>query len=328
MKAMVCQEYGPPDVLKLEEIDKPILKDDEMLVKVHAASVNTVDVFFRSGMKVFFGLSRFATGILKPKRKVAGFDVAGEIVQIGVAITKFKIGDQVYGIARTGSCAEFAKVSERGVAIKPSNMSYSEAAAVPGAGLTALQFLRDLGNVQKGQKVLIYGASGGNGTYAVQLAKYYDAEVTAVCSGKNRELVKNLGADRVIDYTKEDFTNQEERYDVILDTIGKVPLSKWKTALKENGVFLNVGSPDMPIIRVFLKVFGNTFRKKKYRTLTTQTNNKDLVFLAKLIDEGKIKSIIDKSYSLEETAKAHRDYENGHTAGKVVINIIPDDTKD
>ncbi|MCE7736590.1 MAG: NAD(P)-dependent alcohol dehydrogenase [Candidatus Heimdallarchaeota archaeon] len=325
MKAATCEEYGPPDILQIKEIDQPIIENDEMLIKVHAASVNTIDIFFRKGIKVFFGLSRLASGIRKPKRKVTGFDVSGEIVEIGEDITRFKVGDQVYGIARTGSCAEYAKVSERGVAIKPSNMSYAEAAAVPGAGLTALQFLRDLGNVREGQNVLIYGASGGNGTYAVQLAKYYGGHVTAVCSGKNKQLVKDLGADRVIDYTKEDFTKQEEKYDVILDTIGKVPLSNWKTALKEDGVFLNIGSPDMPIIRVFLTSFLSKFRKKKYRSLTTQPNSKDLTFLAKLIDEGKIKSIIDKSYSLEETAEAHRYYEKGHTAGKVVINIIADD---
>ncbi|OLS29122.1 MAG: Zinc-type alcohol dehydrogenase-like protein [Candidatus Heimdallarchaeota archaeon LC_2] len=327
MKAVTCENYGPPEILQLKEIDKPILETDEMLIKVHAASVNTIDIFFRKGIKVFFGLSRLASGIRKPKRKVTGFDVAGEIVQIGEDITKFKVGDQIYGIARTGSCAEYAKVSERGIAIKPSNMTYSEAAAVPGAGLTALQFLRDLGNIQNGQNVLIYGASGGIGTYAVQLAKNYDVEITAVCSGKNEQLVKNLGADRVIDYTKEDFTKNNEKYDIIFDTIHKASLSKWKTALKEDGIFMTSGSPSMHIIRLYLKVLGNRFRKKKLRTLTTKTNTKDLAFLAKLIEDGKIKSIIDKSYSLEDTAKAQRYYEKGHTAGKVVINIIPDSTK-
>ncbi len=328
MKAVTVPKYGSPDVLELKEIEKPILENDEMLIKVHAASVNTVDIFFRKGIKVFFGLSRLVSGIRKPKRNVTGFDVAGEIVKIGEDITKIKVGDQVYGIARTGSCAEYAKVSERGVAIKPSNMSYSEAAAVPGAGLTALQFLRDLGNIQKGQKVLIYGASGGNGTYAIQLAKNFDVEITAVCSGKNEELVRSLGADNVIDYTKDDIAKTGEKYDLIFDAAGKVSLSKWKNALTDDGMFVTVGSPYMSFLRFYLQVLGNKFRKKKLRTLTTQTNTEDLAYLAKLIDEGNLKSVIDKSYSLEETAEAHSYYEKGHTAGKVVIIVINEASKE
>ncbi|MHA2248802.1 MAG: NAD(P)-dependent alcohol dehydrogenase [Candidatus Kariarchaeaceae archaeon] len=327
MKAVTCDKFGPPDVLEIKEIDLPILDDDEMLIKVHAASVNTIEIFYRKGIKVAFGLARLESGIRKPRRKITGFDVAGEIEQIGKDITKFKVGDQVYGVARTGSCAEYTKVSEKGVAIKPSTMNYAEAAAVPIAGLTALQFLRDLGDIQKGQNVLIFGASGGIGTYAVQLAKYYDAEITAVCSGKNEQLVRELGADRVIDYTKEDFTKNSKKYDLIFDTLGKISLSKWKTSLKDDGIFLNSGSPYMSMTRFLLANLGNRFRKKQHRSKTTETNKEDLEVLAKLIDEGKIKSIIDKSYSLEETAEAHRYYEKGHTAGKVVINIINDVTK-
>ena len=324
MKALTYEKYGSPDVLKMNTIDIPQIEDNEMLIKVHAASVNTIEIFYRSGIKVFFGLSRLATGIRKPRKKDTGFDVAGEIVQIGAGITKFKVGNQVYGVARTGSCAEYAKVSENGIALKPTSMSYAEAAAVPVAGLTALQFLRDVGNIQGGQKVLIYGASGGTGTYTVQLAKHYDADITAVCSAKNKQLVESLGADLVIDYTKEDFTKRAEKYDLIIDAVGKIPLSKWKNSLKENGTFANVGSPSMPMIGFYLRVLGNKFRKKKMRTMTTQNKREDLEFLAKLIDEGKIKSIIDKSYSLEETAEAQRYYEKGHTAGKVVINVIED----
>jgi NADPH:quinone reductase-like Zn-dependent oxidoreductase len=216
MKAAVIEKFGPPDVIEIKEIDVPILKDDEMLVKVYASSVNTPDTSARAGIKALFGLARLEIGIRKPKKKVMGSDVAGEIVKNGKDITKFKIGDQVYGFARTGTCAEFAKVSERGVVIKPTTMSYAEAAAVPLAALTALQYLRDLGNIRDGLDVLIYGASGGIGTYAIQYAKTFDLTVTAVCSEKNHTMVQDLGADRVIDYTKEDFTKMEDKYDIIL----------------------------------------------------------------------------------------------------------------
>ncbi|MHA2032639.1 MAG: NAD(P)-dependent alcohol dehydrogenase [Candidatus Kariarchaeaceae archaeon] len=325
MKAVLHEKYGLPDILELKDIDKPIIEDDEMLVKVHASSVNTIDIFFRQGIKVMFGLSRLASGIRKPNREITGFDVAGEIVEIGKDITKFKVGDKVYGVAKTGSCAEYAKVSEKGIALKPSTMSYAEAAAVPISGLTALQFLRDLGEIKKGQKVLIYGASGGIGTYGVQLAKYYGADVTAVCSGKNEQLVRDLGADEVIDYTKEDFLKKGVKYDLIFDTLGKIHLSKFKIALKDEGIFANSGSPYMSMTRFYLANLGNRFRKKKHRSKTTETNREDLEFLAKIIDEGKVKSVIDKLYSLEETAEAQRYYEKGHTAGKAVINIIPDE---
>ncbi|MFW9779334.1 MAG: NAD(P)-dependent alcohol dehydrogenase [Candidatus Heimdallarchaeota archaeon] len=322
MKAAVIERYGPPDVIEIKEINLPILADDEMLAKVYASSVNTPDTAGRSGIKALFGLARLESGIRRPKKKIMGSDVAGEIVKIGKDITKFKVGDQVYGFARTGTCAEYAKVSERGVVIKPTTMSYAEAAAVPLAALTALQFLRDRGNIQDGQDVLIYGASGGVGTYALQYAKTFDVTVTAVCSGKNRGLVENLGADRVIDYTKEDFTKMPEKYDLIFDTVGKSPQWRWKNALKEEGIFLQAGSPRMRMVRFFLQILGNRFRKKKMGFLITKTSTEDLEFLAKLIDEGKIKSVIDKSFSLDETADAHRYYELGHTAGKVVINVI------
>lgn len=327
MKAAVIENFGPPDVIKIKEIDTPLLEDDEMLVQVYASSVNTVDTSARSGIKALFGLSRLRIGIRKPKNRLTGTDIAGEIVELGKDITKFKIGDQVYGVARTGSCAEFAKVSERGVVIKPSTMSYSEAAAVPIAALAALQYLRDLGNIQDGQDVLIYGASGGIGTYAIQYAKTFDLTVTAICSGKNFPLVRNFGADKVIDYTKEDFTKKKEKYDVIFDTVGKSPQWRWKNALKEGGIFLQAGNPKMRMIRLLFQILGNRFRKKKMRILISKTSTKDLEFLVKLIDEGKIKSVIDKTFSLDETAEAHRYYETGRTAGKVVINVLDDPTE-
>ncbi|MHA2100441.1 MAG: NAD(P)-dependent alcohol dehydrogenase [Candidatus Kariarchaeaceae archaeon] len=322
MKAIVFEKYGSPDVLELKEIDLPVLEDDEMLVKVYASSINTVETAARSGVKALFGLTRLESGIRKPKKTDTGADFAGEIVEIGKGITKFKVGDQVYGLSRTGSCAEFAKVSEKGIALKPSTMNYSYAAGVPIAALTALQFLRDLGNISDGQKVLIYGASGGIGTYAIQYAKSFDVEVTGVCSGKNMQLLKELGADKVIDYTKKDFTKSEEKYDLIFDTVGKSPQWRWKNALNKNGIFLQAGSPNMRFTRFLLQVAGNKFRKKKMRFTVTKTRPEDLEHLAELIDEGKIKTVIDKIYSLEETAEAHRHYETGRTVGKVVVNII------
>ena len=324
---MVAEIYGPPDVFELREIDKPILDDDEVLLKTYATSVNTVDIFYRSGMKVFFGLTRLMTGLRKPKKKVLGFDIAGEVVEIGKDVTEFKVGDKVYGGCRSGANAEYAKTGKDKIAMMPSNMSYSEAGVVPVAALSALQGLRDSGNIQKDQNVLIYGASGGIGTYAVQLAKIYHTKITAVSSGKNKDLVQSLGADSFIDYTKEDFTKKQEKYDLIFDTVGKMPMSKWRKSLKEHGVFVNAGSPTMSIIGMYRRMFGSKFTKKKLRTFNTQYTVSDLDFLAELSEEGKLKSVIDKSYSLEETADAHRYYELGHTAGKVVINVIGDISK-
>jgi NADPH:quinone reductase-like Zn-dependent oxidoreductase len=322
MNAIVYEKFGSPDVLELKRIDKPVLKDNEVLIKTYTTSVNTIDIIFRNGLKAIFGIARLTTGIRKPKKKVLGFDISGEIVEIGANVTDFKVGDQIYGGARSGANAEFAVASTDSIATKATNMSYSEAGVVPMAGLSALQGLRDKGSIQKGQKVLIYGASGGIGTYAVQLAKNFEATVTAVASGKNEELVRKLGADSFIDYTKEDFTKSKDMFDVIFDTVGKSPMSRWKKALKPNGIFVNAGNPHMSIIRFFSSMIGNKFRKKKYMSFDTQYIKEDLEFLAKLAEEGKLISVIEKTYSLEEIPKAHRYYEKGHTAGKVVVNVI------
>ncbi len=256
MKAVVNDSYGSPEDMELREIEIPVLDDDEVLIKTYATSINTLDIFFRKGIKVFLGLSRLASGIRRPKIKVLGFDISGEIVEIGKDVTDFKVGDLVYGGARTGANAEFAKAGESKIVLKASNMSHSEAAVIPVAGLSALQGLRDGGNIQKGQNVLIYGASGGIGTYAIQFAKYFGTTVTAVASGKNKDLVLGLGADTFIDYTKEDFTKNEEKYDLIFDTVAKSPMSRWKSALKPNGVFVNAGSPSMSIARFMLNQFA------------------------------------------------------------------------
>ena len=325
MLAIVNEKFGSPDVLEIKEIEKPEPKDNEVLIKTYATSVNTIDIFYRSGQKVLFGLSRLESGIRKPRKKILGFDVSGEIVKIGgngENVTDFKIGDLVYGGSKSGGNAEFSVARVSNIAKKPSNMSHLEAGAIPMAGLSALQALRE-GNIQEGQNVLIYGASGGIGTYAIQLAKHFGTRVTAVASGKNEELVRSLGADAFIDYTKEDFTKNGEKYDLIFDTVAKSRGSRWKNALKDNGIFVNAGSPSMSMLRFFTSQLGNKFRKKKYTSFDTKPVKEDIEFLTQLAEQGKIKSVIDKIYSFEEMPKAHRYYEKGHTAGKVVVKIIP-----
>lgn len=278
MKAIVCEKFGSPDVFELKVMEKPRPLENEVLIKTYSTSVNTIDYVFRSGNKAMFGLARLSTGIRRPKKRVLGFDIAGEIVEIGARVNKFKIGDQVYGGNRSGANAEYVTAGKNSIAKKATNMSYSEAGVVPIAALSALQGLRDSGNIKKGQRVLIYGASGGIGTYAVQLAKSFGTTVTAVASGKNEELVRRLGADSFIDYTKEDFTKNEEKYDIIFDTVAKSPMSRWKRALKQSGIFVNAGSPSMSMVRFFSSQLGNKFRKKKYKSFDTLYTKDDQYF--------------------------------------------------
>ncbi|MHA2251522.1 MAG: NAD(P)-dependent alcohol dehydrogenase [Candidatus Kariarchaeaceae archaeon] len=322
MKAMIIKNFGPADVLKLTDIDKPIIEEDEILIKVHATSVNMLDIAFRSGLKSVFFLVRIVMlGIRKPRIKLLGFDFSGKIVKIGDNVTEYKIGDKVYGGARTGTLAEYTKTGKNNIAKMPLNMTYAEAGVMPVGALCALQGLRDKGEIKAGHNVLVYGASGGIGTYAVQLAKYYGCIVTGVASGKNQELVLSLGADNFIDYTKEDFTRSDQKYNIIFDTVGKSPIPRWKKALEDNGIFINSGSDSVGWIRFFLRMSGNKFRKKQLRTYAVRYNNEDLEFLAKLAEQNKIRSVIDKSYKLEEAAAAHEYYEKGHTAGKVAIIV-------
>lgn len=324
MKAIVYEEYGPPEVLLLKEVAKPTPKDNEVLIRIYATVVTTLDCAGRRG-EPFFG--RFVTGLIRPKITIQGFELAGDIEAVGKDVTRFRKGDQVYGATTLslGSHAEYICLPEDGpVATKPTNMTYEEAAAIVEGAVTALPFLRDKTNIQSGQKVLINGASGSIGTAAVQLAKYFEAEVTGVCSTTNLELVKSLGAEKVIDYTKEDFTKSGETYDIIFDTIGKSSFSRCKSSLTQNGRYLSAAPPTMAMILQVL--WTSKIGSKKAVIYPTglrpsSEKTKDLVFIKELIEAGKIQAVIDRSYPLEQVADAHRYVETGHKKGNVVITV-------
>jgi NADPH:quinone reductase-like Zn-dependent oxidoreductase len=326
MKAVVYCDYGVPN-LKLREIEKPTPADDQLLVKVRAASVNPLDWHFIEGTP-YIGRFLFGFGARKPKDTRLGVDFAGSVEAVGKNVTKFKPGDEVFG-GRTGAFADYVCVREaRAVALKPANITFEQAASVPIAAITALQALRDKGHVQPGQSVLINGASGGVGTFAVQIAKSYGADVTGVCSTRNLDLVRSIGADHVIDYTKQDFAQTGQRYDLILDNVGTQPLSQFRSALTPKGICVMIGGGGPndgrligPLARPIKALMLSPFVSQKFGMLDAELNHNDLAFLGDLMQSGKVKPIIDRTYKLSDLADAIRYLEQGHARGKVVITL-------
>ena len=316
MKAVIYTKFGPPEVLHLQEVEKPTPKANEVLIKIYATTVVKEDPDMRA--------SPGFNGLLKPRHPILGQELAGEVESIGRDVTRFKPGDQVFGIDMFGAYAEYKCMPENGaLAKKPTNMSFEEAASVPNGALTALPFLREKGNIRKGQTVLIYGASGSVGAAAVQLARYYGAEVTGVCSTTNLEWVKSLGADHVIDYTHEDFTKNGKTYDIIFDTVGKRSFSECKGSLTDEGIYLaTVPTPAMMLQALWTAKNGS--KKVKFAATGLRPASakiKDLVFITELIEAGKIKPVIDRYYPLEQIAEAHRYVKKGHKKGNVVITV-------
>jgi NADPH:quinone reductase-like Zn-dependent oxidoreductase len=324
MKAIVYEKYGPPDVLELREVDKPVVGDDQVLVRVHAASVNPVDWHTMTGTPY---MVRMMAGLLKPKSEFLGVDFAGTVEAVGRDVTQFQPGDEVFG-ARAGAFADYVSVDEeRGVVKKPANVTFEQAGAVAVAAISALQGLRDKGQIQSGQKVLINGASGGVGTFAVQIAKSFGAEVTGVCSTRNVEIVRSIGADHVIDYTQEDFTRSEQRYDLMLDVAGNRSWSDCKRVLAEKATLVVVGGPKTnrwigPLsqaLKLRLRSLGES--RRVVAPFLAKIKKEDLVVLQKLLETGTVTPVIDRQYELSEAPEALRYLGDGHAQGKVVITV-------
>src|SRR5260370_15189882 len=326
MKAVVYCDYGVPN-LRVQEIEKPTPADDQLLVKVRAAAVNPLDWHFIEGTP-YIGRFLFGFGARKPKDTRLGVDFAGTVEAVGKNVTKFKPGDEVFG-GRTGAFADYVCVREaRAVALKPANITFERAASAPIAANTALQAIGDKGHVQPGQSVLINGASGGVGTFAVQIAKSYGADVTGVCSTRNLDLVRSIGADHVIDYTKQDFAQTGQRYDLILDNVGTQPLSQFRSALTPKGICVMIGGGGPndgrligPLARPIKALMLSPFVSQKFGMLDAELNHNDLAFLGDLMQSGKVKPIIDRTYKLSDLADAIRYLEQGHARGKVVITV-------
>jgi NADPH:quinone reductase-like Zn-dependent oxidoreductase len=329
MKAVVYTNYGSPDVLEIRDVKKPVPNDDQILIKVRAAAVNPLDWHFMEGTP--YVMRAMGVGLRKPKDPRLGVDYAGQVEAVGKNVTQFKPGDEVFG-GKTGAFAEYVCArADRAIALKPANITFEQAASVPIAAITALQALRDKGKVHAGQKVLINGASGGVGTFAVQIAKSFGADVTGVCSTRNLDLVRSLGADHVIDYTKEDFTKGDERYDVILDNVGTQPLSGFRHALQPKGICVMIGGGGPndggligPMGRPVVALLMSPFISQKMGMMMAELNKQDLTILGDLMQSGKVKPVIDRTYPLSQIAEAMRYLEAGHARGKVIITVGQD----
>ncbi|MFC2025593.1 NAD(P)-dependent alcohol dehydrogenase [Chloroflexota bacterium] len=319
MKAIVYTEYGPPEVLQLKEVDKPTPKEDEVLIKVHAASVNAMDYRFLTGTPY---LARIMAGLLKPKHKILGLDVAGRVEAVGANFKQFQPGDEVFALSMNlGAFAEYLCVPDAQILmeLKPASMSFEEAASVPFSALSAQTCLRDLGQIRAGQKVLINGASGAVGTFAVQIAKSYGTEVTGVCSTRNLDLVRSIGANYVIDYTQEDFVQGEVRYDLIFDAVRKLSFSDCKRELNPEGIYVTTAfSPGLALQQQWISMTGS---QKMVPMVPKKLVKRDLQDLKEFLEAGKLKPVIDRSYPLSEVPEALRYYGKGHTRGKVVITM-------
>ena len=329
MNAIVYTHYGSPDVLQFKGIERPTPKDNEVLIKVHAASVNAGDLHVLRADPFLIRLMGY--GLLKPKNTILGADIAGRIVAIGPNVTQFQPGDDVFGdlseSGKRGGFAEYVCASADALVLKPSRLSFEEAAAVPVAAVTALQGLRDKGHIQAGQKVLIHGASGGVGMFAVQIAKAFGAEVTAVCSTRNVDAVRSMGADHVIDYTKEDFTQNGQHYDLIVAANGNRSISEYKRALRPNGTYVQTGGSKKQVYQaMLLGPWISMTGSKKMGNLIAKPNTEDLVFVKELLETGKVIPVIDRRYPLRETAEALRYLEAGRARGKIVITVDENNT--
>lgn len=314
MKAIICTEYGPPDVLKIAEVQKPAPTDDQVLVRVRAASINQVDRLFRGESYVV----RAMTGLRKPKDPRVGRDLAGQVEAVGRNVTRFQPGDEVFGTG-LGAFAEYACADQKNLAFKPANVTFEQAAAVPVAAITALQGLRDKGRIQPGQMVLINGATGGVGTFAVQIAKSFGADVTGVCSTRNVDLVRSIGADRVIDYTREDFTQSAQRYDLLFDGVGNRSLSDCRRVMSPRGTYVVAGAKSLA--QFFKAPLLSPFVSQRVVMFVASINTADLAALMELIQAKKVTPVVDKSYPLSQVPEAVRYMEEGHPRGKIVITI-------
>src|SRR5687767_12758626 len=322
MKAIVYKKYGPTNVLRLEEVEKPTPKDNEVLVKIYATTVTPEDAIVVKGDP--FPV-RFFSGLLEPKHKIPGKEMAGRVEAVGKNVTQFQPGDEVFGdltVFGLGAFAEYVSVPENAIALKPANLTFEEAAAVPESAIVALQGLRDHGKIQAGQKVLINGTSGGVGSYAVQIAKSFGAEVTAVCSTRNVEMARSIGADHVIDYTQEDVAHNEKEYDLILAANGYHPISDYRRALSPDGTYVATGGSMAQTFEAMLQGPIISMRgSKKMGNMLVKPNKNDLVFMKNLIEAGKVVPVLDRSYPLSEVPEAFRYLEEGHAQGKVVIIV-------